>query len=116
MVNVTAVGLFGVMAYLVTQRACEIGIRLALGAQPTDVFRVILGRGLMLAAAGAIFGVVGALWFAPLLEAFLFEVKTRDPITLVGAPLMLVAIALLACYLPARRAMRVDPVIALREE
>jgi putative ABC transport system permease protein len=111
-----AVGLFGVMAYLVTQRAREIGIRLALGAQPTDVFRVILGRGLMLAAAGAIFGVVGALGFSPLLEAFLFEVKTRDPITLVGAPLMLVAIALLASYLPARRAMRVDPVIALREE
>jgi putative ABC transport system permease protein len=115
-VVLASVGLFGVMAYLVTQRAREIGIRLALGAQPTDVFRVILGRGLMLATAGAICGVVGALWFAPLLEAFLFEVKTRDPITFVGAPLMLVAIALLACYLPARRAMRVDPVIALRQE
>jgi putative ABC transport system permease protein len=111
-----SVGLFGVMAYLVNQRAREIGIRLALGAQPTDVFRTVLRRGLMLATTGAICGVIGALWFAPLLEAFLFEVESRDPFTFVAAPLMLVAIALLACYLPARRAMRVDPVIALREE
>jgi putative ABC transport system permease protein len=111
-----SVGLFGVMAFLVSQRAREIGIRIALGARPTDVFRSVLGRGVTLAVTGAIAGVAGALWLAPLLESFLFEVNTLDVPTFVSAPIVLVLVALLACYLPARRAMRVDPVIALREE
>ena len=110
------VGLFGVMAYLVAQRAREIGIRLALGARPGDVFRSVIGRGFVLAAIGAIVGVAGAYWLTPLMESFLFEVDAVDPVTFIGAPLMLVAVALLACYLPARRAMRLDPLIALREE
>ncbi len=111
-----SVGLFGVMAYLVSQRAREIGIRLALGARPADVRRSIVGRGLALASAGAALGVVSAYWLSPVMESFLFEVKAVDPIAFVGAPLMLVAVALVASYLPARRAMRVDPITALRDE
>jgi putative ABC transport system permease protein len=111
-----SVGLFGVMAYLVAQRAREIGIRLALGARPADVFRSVLVRGLALATAGALLGLAGAYWLTPVLQSFLFEVKTVDPVTFIGAPLMLVVVALLACYLPARRAMRLDPLVALREE
>jgi putative ABC transport system permease protein len=110
------VGLFGVMAYLVAQRAREIGIRLALGARPADVFRAVIGRGLALAAGGALLGVAGAYWLTPLMESFLFEVNVVDPVTFIGAPVMLVLVALLACYLPARRAMQLDPLIALREE
>jgi predicted permease len=111
-----AVGLFGVMVYLVSQRGREIGIRIALGARPAHVFRSVIGRGLALAAAGAAAGVGGALWLAPLLESFLFEVNTLDLPALVSAPAMLVLVAALASYLPARRAMRVDPLSVLREE
>jgi predicted permease len=114
--TLACVGLFGVMAYLVSQRAREIGIRLALGARPTDVFRSVIGRGLALAAVGALVGVGAAYVLTPLLESFLFEVNALDPVTFIGAPVMLVLVALLACYLPARRAMRLDPLIALREE
>ncbi len=111
-----SVGLFGVMVYLVSQRAREIGIRLALGARPVDVFRVVLGRGLLLAMIGAACGIGGAYWMTPLLESFLFGVKALDPVTFTAAPLLLVAVAALACYLPARRAMRMDPTSTLREE
>jgi predicted permease len=111
-----SVGLFGVMAYLVAQRAREIGIRLALGARPADVFRSVIGRGLALAAVGALLGIAGAYWLTPLMESFLFEVDVVDPVTFIGAPVMLVLVALLACYLPARRAMRMDPLVALRDE
>jgi putative ABC transport system permease protein len=111
-----SVGLFGVMAYLVAQRAREIGIRLALGARPADVFRSVIGRGFALAAIGATLGVAAAIWLTPLMESFLFEVNAVDPVTFIGAPITLVLVALLACYLPARRAMRLDPLVALREE
>jgi putative ABC transport system permease protein len=111
-----SVGLFGVMAYLVSQRAREIGIRLALGARPLEVFRVVLGRGLLLATIGAACGIVGAYWMTPLLESFLFDVKALDPLTFTAAPLLLVTVAAVACYLPARRAMRMDPIRTLREE
>src|SRR6185503_10400474 len=114
--TLASVGLFGVMAYLVTQRLREIGIRLALGAKPADVFRLVLGRGLLLAGIGALVGIAGAFWLTPLLETFLFQVERLDPVTFVGAPIVLVLVALLACYLPARRAMRVDPLVALRDE
>jgi predicted permease len=110
------VGLFGVMTYLVAQRAREIGIRLALGARPADVFRAVVGRGLALACVGALVGVAAAYWLTPLMESFLFEVDSVDPVTFVGAPILLVLVALLASYLPAKRAMRLDPLIALREE
>ena len=109
-----AIGLFGVMAYLVSQRTREIGVRLALGATRGEVFRLILGRGLLLAVTGAIGGVGAALWLTRVMETLLFAVSRTDPITFIAVPLALVAVALLACYVPARRAMRVDPVVALR--
>jgi putative ABC transport system permease protein len=115
-VILACVGLFGVMAYLVSQRAREIGIRLALGARPTDVRRSVVGRALALASAGAALGIASAYWLSPVMESFLFEVRVVDPVAFVGAPMLLVAVALFASYLPARRAMRVNPITALREE
>lgn len=109
-----AIGLFGVMAYLVSQRTREIGVRLALGATRSEVFRLILGRGMTLACAGAAIGVGGAYWLTSVMESLLFSVSRTDPLTFIAVPLTLIAVAALACYLPARRAMRVDPVIALR--
>ena len=111
-----AIGLFGVMAYLVSQRTREIGVRLALGATRGEVFRLILGRGMALAAIGAAGGVGAALWLTRVMEALLFSVSRTDPMTFVAVPLTLIAVAALACYIPARRAMRVDPVVALRGE
>jgi putative ABC transport system permease protein len=111
-----AIGLFGVMAYLVSQGTREIGVRLALGATRAEIFRLILGRGVALAAGGALLGVVGAVWLTRLMESLLFSVSPNDPLTFVAVPLLLMAVALLACYIPARRAMRTDPVNALRAE
>jgi putative ABC transport system permease protein len=111
-----AIGLFGVMAYLVSQRTREIGVRLALGATRGEVFRLILGRGLTLAVIGAIGGVGAALWLTRVMETLLFSVSRTDPVTFVAVPATLIAVSLIACYVPARRAMRVDPVIALRAE
>ena len=109
-----AIGLFGVMAYLVSQRIREIGVRLALGATRGEVFRQILGRGMTLAGAGAAIGVGAAMGLSQVMETLLFSVSRRDPITFIAVPVALVIVAALACYLPARRAMRVDPVVALR--
>jgi putative ABC transport system permease protein len=109
-----AIGLFGVMAYLVAQRTREIGVRLALGATRGEVFRLILGRGMALATIGAAGGVGAALWLTRVMETLLFSVSRTDPITFVAVPATLIVVAGLACYLPARRAMRVDPVVALR--
>lgn len=111
-----ATGLFGVMAYLVSQRTREIGVRLALGAPRAEVFRLVIGRGVALATAGAALGVIGAAWLTRLMEGLLFSVSRTDPVTFAAVPIAMVAVAVLACYLPARRAMRVDPVIALRTE
>lgn len=111
-----AVGIYGVMNYLVTQRVHEIGIRMALGAQATDIFKMIVGQGMLLALIGVVIGLVAAFLVTRVMESLLFGVSTRDLTTFLGIPLVLVAIAFLAIYIPARRAMKVDPMVALRQE
>jgi len=112
----SVVGLYGVVTYSVTRRASEIGIRLALGAQRGDILRMVLGEGLRLALAGIAIGGVGALALTRLVEKFLFATAVTDPVTYILVPAVLVAVALLACYVPARRAMRLDPIAALRHD
>jgi putative ABC transport system permease protein len=111
-----AIGIYGVISYTVTQRTHEIGIRVALGAQPRDVFRLIVGHGMILAGAGLALGLVGALVVGRVMSGLLFEVGTSDPEVLGGIALLLAVVAFLACYIPARRATKVDPMIALRYE
>jgi predicted permease len=111
-----AVGLYSVLAYLVTQRTREIGIRMALGARHADVLRLVMGHGSRLTAAGVVLGIGGALALTRFLKSLLFGVTARDPITFVAVVLMLAVVALTACYIPARRAMRVEPMLALRDE
>jgi putative ABC transport system permease protein len=114
-----ATGLYGVMSYTVTQQTQEIGIRLALGAQRGDILRLIIGRGMLLVGGGVVLGIAGALALTHLLvsfASFLFGVKASDPVTLVSVTLMFATVAALACWLPARRASRVDPLVALRYE
>ena len=104
------------MAYSVTQRAHELGIRMAIGAAPRDILRLVLGQGVRLTLLGAAIGIVASLFVTRVLSASLFGVSATDPLTFVAVPIVLAAVAMLACYLPARRAMRVDPMIALRYE
>jgi putative ABC transport system permease protein len=110
-----ASGLYGILSYGVVRRRREIGIRLALGGAPADIRRMIVGEGLRLVAAGVGTGLALAFVITRYLEALLFGVSARDPITFSLVPLILVATALLASYIPVRRATRIDPVIALRE-
>jgi len=112
----SCVGLFGVLAYLVTQRTRDIGIRLALGAGRRDVISMIVGRGMTLALSGAAIGLIAAFGAARLMKSLLFSVSPQDPLTFAVVPAVLCVVALIACYLPAQRASRVDPLIALRSE
>ena len=111
-----ATGLYAVIAYLVTQRTREIGVRLALGAQRSDVLSLILVNGIRLAGAGLIFGIAGAFLTSRALSSLLFHTSSTDPVTYGSVALLLAVVALIASYLPARRAMKVDPIVALRAE
>ena len=109
-------GLYGVMSYSVSQRTHEIGVRVAIGAQRSDVIRLVLRRGIILTAIGLGIGLVISLVCSRVVSSLLYDISTSDPATFIGVSLILIAVALLACYIPARRATRVDPAVALRYE
>jgi putative ABC transport system permease protein len=112
----SGLGIYGTISYVVSERTQEIGIRLALGAHRGDISRMVLCDGLRMAIAGTAVGLVGALIVSRLMAGLLYGVRPTDPATFVGVAILLIGIALLACYIPARRAMRVDPLVALRYE
>src|SRR4029077_1019453 len=111
-----AVGLYGVIAYSDSQRTREIGLRIALGAQPNDVMRLILGEGMLLSLIGLAIGLAGSLALTRFLSSLLFGVTATDPLTFAGVAVLVYVVVLAACYIPARRATRVDPIVALRYE
>ncbi len=111
-----AVGIYGVVAYSVAQRTREIGIRMALGARSGDVLRMILGQGAKIVAAGVLIGMIASFGLTRLMANLLFSVSAADPFTFAAVAIGLVLVAMLACYIPARRTLRVDPAITLRYE
>ena len=111
-----SIGLYGVLSYAVAQRVPEIGVRLALGAEPGGVARMVLRQGATLALTGIVLGVAAGLAGGRLIESLLYGVSARDPLVFAGAAAAVLSVALLACWLPARRAAAVDPLVALRAE
>src|SRR5207247_2543564 len=109
----SAIGIYGVLAYLVTQRRKEIGIRIALGSSARGIFELVLREGLILIAGGFVVGAIGAIALRRSLESQLFDVSATDPVVLATVTIVLASVAVLACALPARRATRIDPIIAL---
>jgi ABC-type antimicrobial peptide transport system permease subunit len=114
----SSIGIYGVIAHLVGQRTHEIGVRMALGAGRRDILRWVLGHGAQMTLIGVAIGIVAALGFTRLMARYslLFDVSASDLLTFIGVAILLTLVALVACYIPARRAMRVDPVVALRYE
>jgi putative ABC transport system permease protein len=110
------IGIYGVMAYTVTQRTHEIGIRVALGAQRQDVLKLVVGQGMILVLVGIVIGLSASLALTRFMISVLFGVSPTDPVTYIVIPLLFVSVALIACYIPARRATKVDPLVALRSE
>ena len=109
-------GIYGVISYIVSERTHEIGIRLALGAQSRNILRMVLRQGLGLALVGTAVGLICALIVSHLMAGLLYGVRPTDPLTIAGVALLLIGVALLACYIPARRAIHVDPLVALRHD
>jgi predicted permease len=112
----TGLGIYGVISYMVSERTHEIGIRMALGAEGRSILRMVLRQGLGLALAGAVVGLIGALIVSNLMSGLLYGVRPTDPLTFAGVTVLLICVAVLACYIPARRALRIDPLVALRHE
>jgi ABC-type antimicrobial peptide transport system permease subunit len=111
-----SIGIYGVLSYMVGQRTKEIGVRMALGAQKFDVLRMVLKDGARMTLVGIVLGLVGSLGLTRLIRSMLYGVKPNDPLTFISVAALLCAIAMLACYIPARKAMQVDPIEALRHE
>jgi ABC-type antimicrobial peptide transport system permease subunit len=110
-----SIGIYGVLAYMVGQRSREIGLRMALGAERSDILKLIVTKGVLLSTIGIVAGVVFSASAASMMASVLYGVRPHDPIVFLCVPLLLFAVALLASYLPARRATKVDPIVALRE-
>jgi predicted permease len=113
---IAAIGIYGLIQYSIATRTHEIGIRMAVGAQPGEIFRMIIGEGLKLSLAGLVVGLLGALWLGQAGSSLLFGVTATDPVTFITVSVLLTTVAAAACYFPARRAMKVEPMLALRQE
>lgn len=111
-----AIGVYGLIQYGIAARTHEIGIRIAVGAQTGQIFRMVIGEGLRLSLTGMAFGIAGAVWLGQAVSSLLFGITATDPLTFFAVSLLLIAVAAAACYFPARRAMKVDPIVALRQE
>jgi len=110
----SSIGIYGLLAYMVGQRSHEIGVRMALGAHPFHILKMVLNQGAVLAGIGVLAGLLFAALAAPLLSSLLYGIRTLDPLVFIGVPVVLMIVAMVASFIPARRASRVDPIVALR--